>query len=276
MKNKQLKWLILFIPTVVIGLWEYVRHEFLLPYISMELGNWLSPVIVFIVTMTLLVQLFNRYEQLHEQLKKERAEKAILQEQERIARELHDGIAQTLFLSSVQVKQMKQQKHPEWDALERNLREMHENIRYSISNLIHSNASSPIVSWRKQIDQLVEQFQLQTGIIIEMHIDVTESDLTPKEKIELFSCMREGLLNIQKHANASHVSITLHTKQAGWLLEIVDNGQGFEQNPFQHEQRFGLKIMQERAFEINGRLSFTHQHGQTKLTIEKGEQQVGI
>jgi signal transduction histidine kinase len=270
MKNKQLKWMILVIPTIVIGGWEYVRHEFLLPYISMEVGNWLSPVIVLIVTIALLVPLFNRYEQLHEQLKREKAEKAILQEQERIARELHDGIAQTLFLSSVQVKQMKQQKYPNWESLEKNLREMHEYIRYSISNLKKSKASSSFIGWKRQMEQLVEQFQLQTGSKVELHIDVNDSDVTPKEKIELFSCMREGLLNIQKHTDANHVRITLCTQQKGWLLEIVDNGQGFTKDPFQYEQKFGLKIMQERVAEINGSLSFVHENGETKLLIQKG------
>ncbi|MEX2103784.1 MAG: sensor histidine kinase, partial [Bacilli bacterium] len=57
MSYRQIKWLILIIPTLTIGLWEYVRHQFLLPYISMELGNWLAPVIVFVVTITFLLKL---------------------------------------------------------------------------------------------------------------------------------------------------------------------------------------------------------------------------
>lgn len=44
MTYKQIKRLILILPTITIGVWEYVRHQFLLPYISMEAGNWLTPV----------------------------------------------------------------------------------------------------------------------------------------------------------------------------------------------------------------------------------------
>ena len=40
LKYKQIKWLILTIPTVTIALWEYIRHEFLLSYITMEIGNF--------------------------------------------------------------------------------------------------------------------------------------------------------------------------------------------------------------------------------------------
>src|SRR4051794_28175051 len=103
MSTKQIKWLILAIPTLAIGIWEYLRHTILLPHISMELGNWLSPIIIFLVTITLVNPLFQAYEQLSLQLKRERASKQLMEERERIARELHDGIAQTLFLSSVQV-----------------------------------------------------------------------------------------------------------------------------------------------------------------------------
>ncbi|MFC7440279.1 sensor histidine kinase [Laceyella putida] len=273
MSDKQIKWLILIIPTIVIGLWEYVRHEFLLSYISMELGNWLSPVIVFFVTMTLLVRLFRRYEQLQEQLKKERAEKAVLQERERIARELHDGIAQSLFLCSVQVNQMKQ-KQPsdqEWEELDKSLRQIHEYVRHSISNLKSTPAPTPTMEWKVRVQELVEQFRLDTGVSVALHLELEETELTAKEKIELFACIREALTNIQKHAHATQVAIILRPTECGWVLEVEDNGQGYAGNPFQQPHRFGLRIMQERMSEMKATLSFSRQQGKTKLVIRKGD-----
>lgn len=101
MSYKQIKWLILIIPTLTIGLWEYVRHEFLLPYISMELGNVLAPIIVFLVTILFLTQLFDILERNQKELERAKALQAALEEREKIARELHDGIAQSLFLINV-------------------------------------------------------------------------------------------------------------------------------------------------------------------------------
>jgi len=98
---KQIKWLILIIPTLTIGLWEYVRHDFLLPYISMELGNVLAPIIVFLVTILFLTQLFDILERNQKELERAKALQAALEEREKIARELHDGIAQSLFLINV-------------------------------------------------------------------------------------------------------------------------------------------------------------------------------
>ncbi|MDN4592362.1 sensor histidine kinase [Polycladomyces subterraneus] len=273
MSYKQIKWLILIIPTVVIGLWEYIRHEFLLPYISMELGNWLSPVFVFLVTITFLVRLFAIYEQLQEQLKKEQEEKAVLQERERLARELHDGIAQSLFLCSVQVNQMKhkQPSDQEWEDLDKSLRQIHDYVRYSISNLKSPPSTTRTVAWKDRIQELVKQFRFNTGILTDLQMDMEENQLTNKEKIELFACIQEALTNIQKHAHATEVTIILITTKNGWCLKVEDNGQGYSGNPFQQPQRFGLRIMQERAIELNATLSLSRQQGKTRLVICKGE-----
>lgn len=269
MSYRQLKWLILIIPTLVIGLWEYLRHQFLLPYISMELGNWLSPVIVFIVTITFLRRLFMIYEHMQEQLKTEREEKAILQERERIARELHDGIAQTLFLCSVQINRLKEkQPDPGWTELDKSLRQIHDYVRHSISNLKNPPHLSS-ASWQKRVEELISQFQLDTGISVHPFFQLNEANLQPKEKVELFSCIQEALTNIRKHAHADHVWIQLTGNEANWCLKIEDDGTGFQTDPFRQSNRFGLRIMRERVQEIGGTLLFNRMAGKTQLVIKK-------
>lgn len=273
MSYKQIKWLILIIPTLIIGLWEYVRHEFLLPYISMELGNILSPFIIFFVTITLLLRLFQRYEELQEQLKKERAEKAVLQERERIARELHDGIAQTLFLCSVQVNRMKQ-KAPNaqaWEDLDKNLRQIHENVRYSIYNLKNPSPTDHTTTWKVRLEELVRQFHLETRIPVNINVELEETKLSTKEKVELIACIQEALANIRKHAQATNVSIHLSPWNNGWILEVEDDGQGFTGNPFQKSRCFGLTIMQERAAEMKASLTLSRHQNKTRLVIRKKE-----
>nr|WP_243648701.1 histidine kinase [Hazenella coriacea] len=266
---KQIKWLILTIPTLVIGLWEYIRHEFLLPYISMDLGNWLSPVIVFLVTITLLRRLFVIYEQMQEQLKREREDKAILQERERIARELHDGIAQSLFLFSVQFQTLKA-KHtdPEWEEMDQSLRKIYDYVRHSIANLKKPPTLSS-VAWNKKIEDWVMQYQIDTGTSIQLDVNLDQANLTSKEKLELFSCIQEALNNIRKHAEAQQIWITFSVENKGWKLEIIDDGKGFTGDPFQKQNRFGLKIMRERVQEIQAHLSLRRKGEQTYLLIKK-------
>lgn len=274
MSDKQIKWLILIIPTLIIGFWEYIRHEFLLPYISMELGNWLSPVIVFLATVILLVPLFQRYEQLQEQLKKEREEKAILQERERLAHELHDGIAQSLFLITVQVQQLKKQqkwKQQDWETLDKHLRQIHDDVRHSIANLKSNPAPTLYQTFKTRATELAEQFYTDTGIEVTMDLSIHESALTPKEKVELLACLQEALSNIRKHARATKVDLQFLHTPTGWTFQIIDNGKGYQGDPFQLPNRYGLKIMRDRVSSINSKLTLKREQGKTIVMITKGE-----
>ncbi|GJM82558.1 hypothetical protein HMSSN139_50540 [Paenibacillus sp. HMSSN-139] len=68
MSYKFTKWLILIVPTLVVGVWEVVRHQFLMPYVSMELGNVLTPILLFAVSITLLYRWFAYLERMQEEL----------------------------------------------------------------------------------------------------------------------------------------------------------------------------------------------------------------
>ena len=139
MKYKQIKWLILMTPTVTIALWEYLRHEFLLSYITMEMGNFLSPLFVFIVTLVFLRHLFSVLERMQEELRGEKTKKAALIEREKLARELHDGIAQSLFLLSVKMNKFGRknqlEQDPDFQKIKQTLQHVHEDTRQAITNL---------------------------------------------------------------------------------------------------------------------------------------------
>jgi signal transduction histidine kinase len=273
---KQIKWLILIIPTLVTGVWEYVRHQFLLPVISMQFGNWLTPALVFAVTITLLYRLFAIYENMQEELKKERAEKAVFKERERIARELHDGIAQTLFLCSVKLNRLKE-KYCDADlvSVDQHLRQIHDDVRQSIFNL-KTASSLPSHVWRKQLETWFRLFETDTGIDVNAQILLDESELSPKEKIELFACIQEAFTNIRKHAGANRIDCHLSSCPSGWKLVIEDDGNGFLGNPFASPTSFGLKIMRERAQQIGAVLSFTREGAKTRLIIQKEDNKIGF
>lgn len=246
--------------------------SFLLPYISMDLGNWLSPLIIFSVTITLVYPLFRKYEQLQEQLKIEQEAKAVLEERERIARELHDGIAQSLFLCSVQLNQIKQYQtnNLAFQNLEKNLREVHDSVRNAITNLKNPPPPSVAFAFKKQIEEMCTKFQENTGIDCLFQLQIKDTDLTTKEKLTLSACIQEGLNNIWKHAQATHVTLSLTPWKQGWRLDLIDNGQGFTINPFSKENCFGLRIMRERANTINAKFSLTREKEFTKLSMWKG------
>jgi two-component system, NarL family, sensor kinase len=269
---KQIKWLILTIPTIAVGIWEYIRHEYLLPYISMELGNWLTPLIVLGVTLTLLVHLFVIYEEIQEALKKEREENAVLQERERIARELHDGMAQTLFLCSVELESLRE-KHPDpsLNRVHQHLQQLHDDVRQAIASLKNPEHPAPFLL-KDKLMHLFREFEIDTGVRISARFEMETGSLPTKEKVELYACIQEALTNVRKHARATWVQVSFEPFRQGWRCTVEDNGIGFEGDVFSYPDRYGMRIMQERVKSIGAGLQLTRQDGKTILTIQKGRE----
>lgn len=274
MRYKQIKWLILIIPTLTIGVWEYVRHEFLLPYISMELGNWLAPAIVFLVTILFLTQLFAMIEQIQEELHASRTLQAKLEERENIARELHDGIAQALFLLNVQVERLSKQDAVPGDSyyeLKETVHRTNSYVREAIANLRYPPDPAAL-PWMQGIRNLIAEIMRESEAAIRMEWDIREEDLTSKEKIELLACIREALLNIHKHAHASDVLISgkpLHG--GGWECSIADNGIGFGEDRMNLPDHYGLKMMRERAQQMGWAFALQQTGQMTVVSIRKEE-----
>lgn len=268
MSSRQIKWLILLIPTITIGLWEYVRHQFLLPYISMELGNWLAPVIVFVVTMLVVRKLLNRLEQMQEELQQARSMQAAMQEREHIARELHDGIAQSLFLMSVKMDQWERRSpgDGESEAIRQKLFEINEYVRQAIASLRYPPQPAAM-PWKESIDQLLEQFSQEAGLPAELKWRVSEAAFAPKDKVALYAAIREALSNVQKHARASRVDVAAEPLEDGWIFRVIDDGIGFEGDPLRRKGSYGLKMLRDRAEEMGWRMKLERRDGRTIVEL---------
>jgi two-component system, NarL family, nitrate/nitrite sensor histidine kinase NarQ len=271
MTYRQIKWLILLIPTISVGLWEYVRHTVLLPYISMNAGNWLSAIIVFLVTLYFLNILFGRLERMQHELQKERAEKAVLEEREKIAKELHDGIAQSLFFLSVQVNKLSDQainNTEQYDKLKKTLQHIHDDTRSAIQNLRSVPAESDL-TWTKSLNTFFDEIESQHDLTIHRNWKLKDDDLTSKGKVELFACVREAIINVIKHAGTNEVWVETKSTSNGWICSVMDKGNGFDKS--KNTNGFGLKILQDRASSLDWKLRIESQRGKTILLIEKEE-----
>jgi two-component system, NarL family, nitrate/nitrite sensor histidine kinase NarQ len=269
MTYRQIKWLILLIPTISVGLWEYVRHTVLLPYISMNTGNWLSAILVFLVTLYFLNILFGRLERMQQELQRERSEKAVLEEREKIAKELHDGIAQSLFFLSVQVNKLGNDSvhHPEqYNKLKKTLQHIHDDTRSAIQNLRNVPAESDI-TWTKSLNVFFNEMESQHDLTIHRNWQLTDKDLTSKDKVELFACVREAIINVIKHAGSNEVWVESKLTPSGWVCKVLDNGIGFDKS--NKTSGFGLKILKDRAESMDWKLTIESENGKTIMVIEK-------
>lgn len=272
MTYKQIKWMILILPTAAIGLWEYIRHAFLLPYLSMDMGNLLTPAIVFAATIFFLLKLFSMLEGIQEELKMERARKAALIERENLARELHDGVAQSLFLLSVKLNKFGKktgiETHAEFQDTNQTLKEIYNDTRRAIENL-KQLPDPELFSWTRSIQQYLSELEKNHSMEVDLQWDINEEHLSAKEKIELFACIKEAVMNVIKHAQTKKVWISGHESPKGWTCEIRDKGIGFPEKPDSAKNGFGLQIMERRASEMNWKLLKERRNNETMILLEK-------
>jgi two-component system, NarL family, nitrate/nitrite sensor histidine kinase NarQ len=272
LNDKQIKWLILLTPTVTIALWEYLRHAFLLPYISMELGNILSPVLVFLVTLLFLRHLFSVLERMQEELRKEKTKKAALLERENLARELHDGIAQSIFLLSVKMNKFGRNHQLEHDSdfqkIKQTLQHIHEDTRQAITNLKYVPTEEPL-SWTETIYQYITEVKKHHLVDVQLEWGIHEDTLSSKEKVELFACIKEAVMNVIKHAKTNEIWIQANELENGWICQIKDKGIGFSNETMQSSKGYGLQIIKDRVRDMNWEWSIKRNEDTTILEIKK-------
>jgi signal transduction histidine kinase len=280
MTPRRMKWMIPVIPAVVLGLWEWVRHTVLLPYISMELGNWLAPFIVFVASVIFLLPLLRHMERVRDELHREREHKAALVERERIARELHDGVAQSLFLLTVQADRLEREgldsfQQEYLEPLRRTVHQVNTYVRQAISDL-RTPAEPAKEAWRKTVEGLSQQFQEETGISLILDWKLPEELLDAREKIELLATIREALMNVRKHAYANQVWITAGMSEDGWVCSVEDDGVGFPEGEdaaspaaYSAKQTYGLTMIRERASRLGWSTDIERAGERTRVKIRK-------
>jgi two-component system sensor histidine kinase UhpB len=105
-------------------------------------------------------------------------------------------------------------------------------------------------------------FSKRTGVRVAVHdpLDLGRT-LRSDAAVALFRISQEALANISRHAEAASATISLSRAAEGILMEISDDGRGFEPRQLAHTKRWGMAIMQERVAAIGGRLEVTSAPG---------------
>ncbi|MEM7736250.1 MAG: GAF domain-containing sensor histidine kinase [Deinococcota bacterium] len=197
-------------------------------------------------------------------------ELAISEERARIAREIHDGVAQSLASSALQLDLIARLIHNPDKALDK-LKQVKTVIREAIREVRRSIfALHPIDLERHGFIETVRRYShdygQQNDIAVEVSVDMLP-ELTVKSEAVLFRIFQEAMNNVAKHAKASQVSVSLGTDKLGHaFVEVCDNGVGFDRlgvsDRVTSAGGLGLKQMRER---IEGRggvfVLETQQHG---------------
>jgi signal transduction histidine kinase len=199
---------------------------------------------------------------------------AVLEDRERIAKELHDGAIQALFAvgmglqgtavlaGSEELRGRIQDAVEELDRVIRDLRNYIFGLR-------------PGILADRQLDQalhgLVEEFQQRTGVVTIAEIDPPVAAELAGRAGDLVQLAREALSNVSRHAEATTCRVSLYLAEDGGVLEVDDDGRGFDPSRVTGTGQ-GLGNLRERAQALGGRAEIDSTPGQgtrVRVTIPR-------
>jgi two-component system, NarL family, sensor histidine kinase LiaS len=187
-------------------------------------------------------------------------ELAVVEERNRLARDLHDSVKQQVFAISMQLSAAR----TSMSATDKAYQSVTEAERLAqqagteLTSLI--NALRPPALERKSLPDAVrehvEEWSRQNRVDAKMNIDST---VTMDQQVEqaLFRVVQEALANVARHSHADKVTVELKTENDAVVLTIEDNGIGFDAEKI--AKGVGLDSMQERLAAMNGNLEISSQ-----------------
>ncbi len=196
---------------------------------------------------------------------------AMMEERQRLARDLHDAVSQTLFSANVIAQMLPRmwQKNP--DEVHKRLDQLHMLTQGALAEMrtLLLELRPAALADAQLADLLRHLTDALTGRKqIEVRLDVDgQPALPPDVKVAFYRIAQEALNNVAKHSNATETRVTLRGSPQGVEMTIYDNGRGIDPERIAPD-RMGLTIMQERAEAISADFKLSSQPGSgTEVTV---------
>ena len=193
-------------------------------------------------------------------------------ERARVARELHDGVVQSLHAIAFRLYALRTRSAISAADREQELLEVQQLVQNEAANVRNLIQQLEPLDFdpRHLVDFLagmVTRYRQDTGISAQFVCDVADVNLPPAICRELAGILREALANVRRHSGAQNVLIRLARQRGGWMLTIEDDGRGFEfSGRFTHAEledaRRGPLVIKQRVRAINGDLTIISKAGQ--------------
>lgn len=256
-----LRMITILLPTLMIGGFEYFRHKVLLDYMTMETGNFYITLLTFVLFYIFANWMFRHIELSNKHLVEEQARRSVYEERERLANELHDNIAQTLFFLQIKL----QKGHLE--EAKAAVSDINNQVRQAIFNLRGSVDEN--MDFVERIRIWLQEWQVITGISVVEELKLGNHYFTPVEEVHLLSIIQEAFTNIRKHSQADQAKISIEVDQNQWMLTISDNGCGLV-NEQQALNKYGLLMMRRRSEEIMAKMEYQPlEHGGLEIILKR-------
>ena len=193
---------------------------------------------------------------------------AVLEERSRIARSLHDSLAQSLSFINMRFQMLSKNKLlPDDKSVRDNIEMIRDGIQYCYEDvrelLDHFRAKPQYGNFAETVRSVIERSRKQAGIPVVLHISGGDCLLNSEQQTQALFILQEALSNIRKHADAQQAEVLLENGD-GFTIIVRDDGQGFDpENHAEAEpgQHIGLSVMHERAEKIGAEISIRSRPG---------------
>ena len=202
---------------------------------------------------------------------------AVMEERNRMAREIHDTLAQGFSGIILQLEAAEQALGSDLPGLQRHLNQARNLARKSLAEARRSvwNLRPQALEQKplaEAIKQEAEKFSQSTKVKVKFNISGEKRDLPPEVEAGILRIFQESMTNVRKHAQATEVEVNLVFNDASAELSVRDNGVGFEPKVAGSEDTgkkkgdtFGLISMRERARGLGGTFEVQSQKGEGTL-----------
>jgi signal transduction histidine kinase len=183
--------------------------------------------------------------------------RAVAEERARVAREIHDGLAQYLFAVSTHATMLEHGAPPEETIakLKEAANAAQQEARFAILALSTAAGNAPFdAALRRYVEFLTADGSLEVDLEVDPGVR-----LAPDEQIEVFRIVQEGLANVRKHANARRAEVLIGMRADERFVVVRDDGEGFDGQSTAAGQ--GLKNIKARTENIEGGFTLTSRPG---------------
>ena len=193
-------------------------------------------------------------------------EMAVSEERNLLAQELHDSIAQSLAFLNIQIQLLHSDlQDGQITVALQGLEQIREGVQESYDDvrelLVHFRTRVGSADLETAVRSALEKFEGQTGIHATFAHRGMVPDMPPEHVLQAMHIVQESLSNVRKHAKASRVDVEL-VCDGECVLDIKDNGKGFDADRDPGDTHVGLSIMRERAHRIDAELTLESKPGQ--------------
>ncbi|MFQ5767576.1 MAG: GAF domain-containing protein [Acidobacteriota bacterium] len=187
-------------------------------------------------------------------------EMTMLEERQRIAREMHDGLAQELGYFYLKLGELEEgiftrplprlRKELTW--LKSVVEAAYREVRQAIFGL--KMMVSRDLGLIPTLVEYLHDFSAQTGIAVELkNLDERATRLSPHAEVQLIRIIQEALANVRKHARAKRAWVIFEMAEEEAKITVRDDGSGFQEREASSDRSsFGLQTMRERAESVGG------------------------